>query len=163
MNSILSAAIVTLFKKIMSSVKKRKITSIQTECIKKYFFLQPSQGNLFYHQLLKLYLTIPVTTASAERNVSSLEYVKTDLRNSTAQLRLNHCMLLHIHTENLNLKDISEEFIKCNDERITFFGNVQFIMIIINVTFVVILLSCPPIKLSFLLHCNRPYCCKATS
>ena len=61
-----------------------------------------------------------------ERNFSALKRVKTYLRNSMTQSQLNHCMLLHIHrelTENLSLPDIGEEFIKCNDKRINFFGH----------------------------------------
>lgn len=46
------------------------------------------------HKLLKIYLTIPVTTASSERNFSALKCIKTYLRNSMTQSRLNHCMPL---------------------------------------------------------------------
>ena len=44
--------------------------------------------------------------------VSALKRIKTYLRNSMTQSRLNHCMLLHIHkekTENLDLCDIAKD------------------------------------------------------
>ena len=58
------------------------------------------------HKLVLLYLTVPVTTAIAERSFSGLKHIKTYLRNSTQQ-RLNHCILLYIHrnkTDNLDCR-----------------------------------------------------------
>ena len=49
--------------------------------------------------LLKNFLTIPVTTANAERTFSALRCLKTYLRSTMSQPRLNHVMLLHIHKE----------------------------------------------------------------
>ena len=65
------------------------------------------------HKLLKIYLMILVTTASSERNFSALKRIKTYLRNSTTQSRLNHCMLLYVHkdrTDSSDTKDIALEF-----------------------------------------------------
>ena len=57
------------------------------------------------HKLVLLYLTVPITTATAERSFFGLKLIKTYLRNSITQQRLNHCILLHIHrnkTDNLD-------------------------------------------------------------
>ena len=62
-------------------------------------------------KLLRIYLTIPVTTASSERNFSGLKRIKTYLRNSMTQCRLNNCMLLHIHT---NITDKIDTKRDCN-------------------------------------------------
>ena len=65
-----------------------------------------------------LYLTVLVTTATAECSFSGLKHIKTYLRNSMTQQRLNHCMLLHIHrnkTDDLDLLKIATEFIKRNE------------------------------------------------
>ena len=70
------------------------------------------------HKLVLLHLTVPVTTATAECSFSGLKHVKTYLRNSMTQQRLNHCILLHIHrnkTDNLDLSKITAEFIKQNE------------------------------------------------
>lgn len=47
--------------------------------------------------LLHLYLTIPLTTASAERSFSTLRRLKNYLRSTMTQKRLNHLILLHTH------------------------------------------------------------------
>ena len=76
-------------------------------------------------KLLKLFLTIPVTTATAERSFSALKRIKTYLRNSMSQQRLNHCLLLHVHrqkTDDLLLSEIAQEFVSRNERRISYFG-----------------------------------------
>ena len=78
------------------------------------------------HKLVKIYYTVPVTTAPAERSFSCLRRIKTYLRNSMTQPRLNHCMLLHVHrmrTDNLDTVAIGREFVRRNERRITFFGH----------------------------------------
>lgn len=49
--------------------------------------------------LFKIFVTIPVTTASSERSFSTLRRLKTYLRNTTAEERLNGLALLNIHRE----------------------------------------------------------------
>ncbi|XP_070549960.1 zinc finger MYM-type protein 1-like [Ptychodera flava] len=76
-------------------------------------------------KLLRIYLTIPVTTATAERSFSALRRLKSYLRSTMSQQRLNNVMLLHIHkqiTDSLCLKDIARDFASANDRRVTFFG-----------------------------------------
>ena len=79
-------------------------------------------ANLFseVRKLLKFLLVIPASTATVERSFSSLRRLKTFLRNSMTQQRLNHVALLHIHkdlTEQLDLQAVAHEFILCNDRR----------------------------------------------
>lgn len=50
-------------------------------------------------KLLRIFYTIPVTTSSAERTFSALRRLKTYLRSTMSQPRLNHMMLLYIHKE----------------------------------------------------------------
>ena len=69
------------------------------------------------HKRLELYLTIPVTTASSERNFSVFKRIKTYLRNSMTQQHLNHCMVFHSHQERtgaLDLNSIAKEFAQEN-------------------------------------------------
>ena len=49
-------------------------------------------------KLLKNYFTLPVTSATAERAFSALRRVKTFLRTTMTQSRLNNLFLLYIHT-----------------------------------------------------------------
>ena len=104
----------------------KEVTKVQTIC--DVLNEQPGVQKLLteIHKLLKIYYTIPVTTASAERSFSALKRIKTYLRNSMTQQRLNHCMLLHVHvkqTDQLDLIDIAKEFVRRNERRRTFFGN----------------------------------------
>ena len=66
-------------------------------------------------KLLLLYLTIPVTTATAERSFSSLRRVKIYLRNTMSAFKLNNLLLMHVHqnrTDNLDLDKIANAFIE---------------------------------------------------
>lgn len=65
-------------------------------------WLKESSSRPFLGQverLIKLLLTLPATNASSERTFSALKRVKSYLRNSMGQQRLNSCMLLHIYRE----------------------------------------------------------------
>jgi len=77
------------------------------------------------HKLLLLYFTVPVTTATAERSFSTLRRIKTFLRSTMTECRLNNLFLLHVHksrTDALDLKVIAREFISANHRRINYFG-----------------------------------------
>ena len=49
--------------------------------------------------LLRIFCTIPVTTSTAERSFSTLRRLKTYLRNTMGQTRLNGLALLNIHRQ----------------------------------------------------------------
>ena len=96
-----------------SSTTTIEVTKIQTICdvlndqsgVKKTLLTE-------VHKLLRIYYTIPVTTASAKRSFSVLKCIKTYLRISMTQQRLNHCMLLHVdhkETDELDLTDLGRE------------------------------------------------------
>ena len=65
-------------------------------------------------------LTIPYSARTAERLFSTLRRLKTYLRSTMRQARLNGVTILHIHSgdsEQLNLDEILDEFIKKNAVR----------------------------------------------
>ena len=77
-------------------------------------------------KLLRLYMTIPVTSATAERTFSALKRIKTYTRAHMTQKRLNNCLILHAHTDmtdNLNLLQIAKDFINRNEHRWAYFGS----------------------------------------
>ena len=77
-------------------------------------------------KLVRLLLVMPATNAESERSFSALRRIKTYLRSTMSQQRLNHLMLLHIHkshTDSLNLVDVANDFIAGNDHRKHVFGN----------------------------------------
>jgi hypothetical protein len=61
-----------------------------------------------FHKLIRLHLTIPVTTASVERAFSALNRLKNAFRSSMTQQRLNHFLLTHIYDEKLDQIDPNE-------------------------------------------------------
>ena len=76
--------------------------------------------------IAKLILVMPATNAVSERSFSALRRVKTYLRSTMKQTRLNHLMILHVHkdiTDSLNLNDIGNEFVRCSEHRLLVFGH----------------------------------------
>ena len=74
-------------------------------------------------RLIKLILPIPATTASSERAASAVHRIKTYLRSTMSQQRLNHCMILHIHkklADSLSLLGSANEFIYIENRRKNF-------------------------------------------
>ena len=71
-------------------------------------------------------LTIPVTTATAERSFSTLHHLKTYLRSIMNKTKLNNVMILNIYktkTDQLDLLKIAKRFVSANDMCKTYFGN----------------------------------------
>ena len=68
---------------------------------------------------------MPATNASSERSFSALRRLKSYLRNSMTQERLNHVMLLNVHkekTDELILEDVARDFVNDNEHRVHIFG-----------------------------------------
>jgi hypothetical protein len=77
-------------------------------------------------RFVKLLLVVPASAATAERSFSSLRRVKSYLRSTISQGRLNHVMILHSHQDRYDLLDmtkVAQEFITSNEQRAAFFGN----------------------------------------
>ena len=118
------AVLVDVIRQALPSVKK--VSSIRTICdamntqsVYKEMFTET-------HKLLRLYLTVPITSSTSERAFSTLRRILTYMRSSMTEKRLNNCMLVHIHksvTDSLSLNDIAREFVSNNDERLRYFGH----------------------------------------
>ena len=73
----------------------------------------------------KLLLVMPATNAVSERSFSTLKWVKTYLRSTTGDSRLNHLMMLHVHkdrTDALTLVDVANDFVGEKENRKQLFG-----------------------------------------
>ena len=107
------------------SVRICKVTNLRTIC---EIMNDVISGKSIFREvfkLLKIALTIPVTTATAERTFSTLCRLKTFLHSTMSQPRLNHVMLLHAHKERtdlLDLEQIARDFVSVNERRVNFFG-----------------------------------------
>ena len=72
----------------------------------------------------RVMLTIPVTVASAERSFSKLKLLKSYLRSTMTQERLNDLAMIALEDdllEKIDYERIIEEFISKNTQRMTFF------------------------------------------
>ncbi|KAL4091727.1 hypothetical protein QTP88_026374 [Uroleucon formosanum] len=68
-------------------------------------------------KLLQIFMTLPVSTAMGERSFSTLRRLKTYLRNSSGQIRLNGLALLNIHRDiNVDINDVLDELAKNRNE-----------------------------------------------
>ena len=76
-------------------------------------------------KVIQVYLTYPVTSATAERAFSSLRRIKTYLRSSMTVQRLNNLFMLYVHktlTDSLDLESVAKEFVSTNTRRMNYFG-----------------------------------------
>ena len=109
-----------------SSLSVKKVTNVRT-IVQAMNESQIYKGMLLeVDKLLKLYLTFPVTTSTAERSFSSLRRLKTFLRNTMTSCRLNNLFLMYVHqdmTNSLDLCKIARNFVSVNNRRKHYFGN----------------------------------------
>ena len=76
-------------------------------------------------ELQRIILTAPATSCTAERTFSQLRRIKTWLRSSLSQERLNHALMLSIHRERLealNLEAEVQAFAGETSQRVNTFG-----------------------------------------
>ncbi len=76
----------------------------------------------------QLILVMPATNATSERSFSALRRVKSYLRSTMGQQRLNNLMVLHVHkdrTDTLNPIGVANDFIKDSEHRLRLFGKFQ--------------------------------------
>ena len=111
--------------KHLTGVTIKKVANIRTLC--DIMNSNPAVKSMCpeLHALLKLYVTIPVTTSIAERTFSTMRRIKTYLRSTMTQERLNHSFILNAHkprVTELDLKHIAKLFISANDRRCAYFG-----------------------------------------
>ena len=75
--------------------------------------------------IASLILAMPATNAISERCFSVMRRVKTYLRSTMTQARLNHMMFLNINKERLDSLDmdaIANEFVRGSEHRLRIFG-----------------------------------------
>ena len=75
--------------------------------------------------LAKILLVMPATNAVSERSFSAIKRVKTYLRSTTSDCRLNHLMVFHVHKDrkdSLNMIEVANAFVERNDSQHPIFG-----------------------------------------
>ena len=98
--------------------------------------LTPAKRDFFSELIIitKLILVMPATNASSERYFSALRRIKTYLRNTISQERLNHLMLLYVHKEQTDLLNLCDVVESSNIYVCICFNYDNFIMKIIMLT-----------------------------
>ena len=79
-------------------------------------------------RVLRLLLVMPASSCSAERSFSALRRLKTWLRNSMTQNRLNAVAVCHVHQhhlDDLDLQKIAAEFVSRSEIRRRIFGKFE--------------------------------------
>lgn len=76
-------------------------------------------------KLVRILLVVPASSAEAERSFSALKRLKTWLRSTMSQQRLNNVAVCHVHQEALDqidLKDLCQQFAAVHDRHRSLFG-----------------------------------------
>ena len=116
----LSAQLLTL-RELHNSIVKDEIPTVDS--IQRALLSISSTQRILLNsacQLFRLLLVLPATNATSERSFSALRRIKSYLRSTMTQARLNHLMILHYHqemTDELDLKSIANEYILKNETR----------------------------------------------
>ena len=77
-------------------------------------------------RLVRFVLLMPATNAVSERSASAMRRIKTYLRSTMTQLRMNNIMVLHIHndlTDGIDVVPALNEFASVNEDRRRHFGH----------------------------------------
>ena len=64
--------------------------------------------------LVTMYYVLPASSAKTERSFSSLRRLKTYLRYTMTETRINNLLVLHVHkkrTDTLDVKDVTMQFV----------------------------------------------------
>ena len=92
-------------------------------CLRKILCsLSPPQRTLIdvVCRAFQLLLIMPATNATSERSFSALRRIKSYLRSTMTQARLNHLMVLNYHqglTNSLDMKKVANDFISAKPAR----------------------------------------------
>ena len=100
------------------------------EHLKIFRAMEPNARCMFpaVEKLLRLLLISPASSCEAERSFSALHRLKTWLRSTMTQVRLNHVVVCHVHQDilsELSCQKIAKEFVMSNDVRCRVFGRIQ--------------------------------------
>jgi len=90
----------------------------------------PAMRAMFPHveALIRLLLVNPASSATAERSFSSLRRLKTYLRSTCGQRRLNNLAICHVHKhimDGVNVPQLMKEFVEAKDIRSQTFGHIN--------------------------------------
>ena len=104
------------------------VTTISTVCDVMNGVSDSKESLPQIHKLLKLYLSMPLNSATAERTFSAMRRVKSWLRSTMSSNSLNNRMFSTIHKhrmDEVSAFDVAKEFVEVNEERMVHFGHFE--------------------------------------
>ncbi len=112
---------------ILISTIPEDITDI-VEVISYLQKLSPAERQLIHEVVLlaNLILVMPATNSTSNRSFSTMHRVKSYLRSTMLQERLNSLVTIHVHkdlADEVNITDVCNEFVCKNERRLQVFGN----------------------------------------
>ena len=91
----------------LSALKKRPLTPLE------HLEVCDEEGTPVVKALLKILFTLPVTTSPAERSFSTLRFLKSYLRSTMGDDRLNGLAMLYIHRDiPITVEEVLDRFAK---------------------------------------------------
>lgn len=110
--SVLETQLKNVIADLRSNPLLLESTSL-TDLAAKFVALNKSETYSLFYKLMRLVLTLPVSTASTERSFSALKIVKNRLRNKIGEDFLSHALLLFVEkdlTQNISFEDAIGHF-----------------------------------------------------
>ena len=105
----------------LSTSIKEKVTVLNIFDVRNYLQQLTDAERALLNEVvvvMKLLLVMPATNSTSERSFSAMRRVKSYLRSTMGQERLNHLMILHVHkelTQSLNLVQVMNDFVSGNE------------------------------------------------
>lgn len=101
---------------------KKQLVLKNMSDVRKYITQEPAVGEMLCEvvKCIKLLQVVPITTAAAERSFSVLRRLKSYLRSTMGQKRLNNLAVLHAHRDvldELDIRPVINDFIFSNPVR----------------------------------------------
>ena len=125
-NDIQLAMLPSLIRSTLPKVTK--VTSIRTICDTMCQSETNKKTFNELHSLLRILVTVPATTATAERTFSAMKRLNTYLRNTITQKRMNQLLLSYVHKKffdhNVDIEDVIKEFVSRNERLEQYFGRI---------------------------------------
>ncbi|MDD1617309.1 MAG: hAT family dimerization domain-containing protein, partial [Methylococcaceae bacterium] len=113
----------------LSEVKESMPPTLE-KCRQVLHSMTPPMRAMFpiVESLVRLLLVNPASSATAERSFSSLRRLKTYLRSTCGQQRLNSIAICNVHKDvmdTINVNELMRDFVLAKDNRAAVFGHVE--------------------------------------
>ena len=123
--SVLSAQLYNLGTLFLDSSLSKPVSL--GDCIDYLREFSPAQKSFFceVYRLAKMILVMPSPNAVSEHSFSAMRCLKTYIRSTMCQSRLNHTMLLNINkdrVDKLEIDSIANQFVQGSEHRLRMFG-----------------------------------------